>query len=92
MKTRKVPLRKCIGCGDMKNKNELVRIVHGQDGGFSVDMTGKKAGRGAYVCANAACLSRAVKGKGLERSFKSPVPKDIYESLKRELPEGDLNA
>ena len=83
--TRKAPMRKCVGCAEMKSKKELVRVVHGAEGGFSIDMTGKKAGRGAYICANAACLARAVKGKGLERSFKTAVPKGVYESLQAEM-------
>lgn len=89
MKQRKIPLRKCTGCSQMKNKKELVRIVHGEDNSFSVDLTGKKAGRGAYICPNSDCLSKAVKGKGLERSFKAAVPKEVYESLKKELEDAD---
>ncbi|WP_317854199.1 RNase P modulator RnpM [Chakrabartyella piscis] len=85
MKQRKIPLRKCTGCQEMKNKKELIRIVRGEEGTFSFDPTGKKAGRGAYICANADCLAKAQKSKGLERSFKSPVPKDVYESLMKEL-------
>lgn len=73
----------------MKNKKELIRVVHGEDGGFSIDFTGKKAGRGAYVCPNMDCLNKAVKSKGLERSFKTAVPKSVYESLKKELEAAD---
>ena len=85
MKQRKIPLRKCTGCQEMKNKKELVRIVRGGDGDFSVDATGKKAGRGAYICHDAECLLKAHKSKGLERSFKSAVPKEVYEKLKADL-------
>ena len=85
MKTRKIPLRKCTGCQEMKNKKELMRIVRDEEGNFSFDVTGKKSGRGAYICKNIECLERAYKNKGLERSFKSPVPKDVYENLKSEL-------
>ena len=77
MKQRKVPLRKCTGCQEMKNKKDLVRIVR----------TGKKPGRGAYLCKDTACLEKAQKGKGLERSFKSPVPKEVYDTLRAELEE-----
>ncbi|MBO8435148.1 MAG: YlxR family protein [Tyzzerella sp.] len=85
MKQRKIPLRKCTGCQEMKNKKELVRIVRNEEGEFSVDFTGKKAGRGAYVCPNEECLLKAHKSKGLERSFKSAVPAEVYEELKSQL-------
>jgi len=85
MKQRKTPLRKCTGCQEMKDKRELIRIVRDAEGDFSVDATGKKAGRGAYVCSDPECLLRAHKSKGLERSFKSSVPSDVYEKLKAEL-------
>lgn len=91
MKQRKVPLRKCTGCQEMKNKKELIRIVRSDEGVFSLDTTGKKPGRGAYVCPNATCLAKAQKTKGLERSFKAPVPKDVYEQLLGELA-GEDNA
>lgn len=71
----------------MKNKKELIRIVKTEEGEFSVDVTGKKAGRGAYVCPNGDCLLKAHKSKGLERSFKSAVPAEVYEVLKAELEE-----
>ncbi|HIW49104.1 MAG TPA: YlxR family protein [Firmicutes bacterium] len=87
MKQRKVPLRKCTGCQEMKNKKDLVRIVRSEDGTFSIDLTGKKPGRGAYLCKDTACLEKAQKGKGLERSFKSPVPKEVYDTLRAELEE-----
>jgi len=85
MKQRKIPLRKCTGCQEMKNKKELIRIVRTDEGEFSIDPTGKKSGRGAYVCPNGDCLLKAHKSKGLERSFKSAVPKEVYEALKAEL-------
>jgi len=88
-KPRKIPLRKCTGCQEMKNKKELVRVVHNEDEGISLDFTGKKAGRGAYICPDAACLEKAAKSKGLERSFKCAVPKDVYESLREELAKRD---
>ena len=85
MKQRKIPLRKCTGCQEMKDKRELVRIVRSNEGEFSIDISGKKPGRGAYVCSNQDCLLKAHKSKGLERSFKSSVPAAVYESLKEEL-------
>ena len=87
MKQRKVPLRKCTGCQEMKNKKELIRIVRNEEGEFSLDRTGKKPGRGAYICPDGECLAKAQKTKGLERSFKAPVPKDVYEQLLKELEE-----
>ena len=85
MKQRKIPLRKCTGCNEMKNKKELIRVVKSEDRQYSLDYTSKKAGRGAYVCPNLECLSKAHKSKGLERSFKSAVPREVYEQLKKEL-------
>ena len=85
MKQRKIPLRKCTGCQEMKNKKELIRIVKSEEGEFSVHATGKKAGRGAYICPNVECLEKAKKSKGLERSFKSAVPQEVYDKLREEL-------
>lgn len=85
MKTRKIPLRKCTGCQEMKNKKELIRIVRDNEGEFSLDFTGKKPGRGAYICPKEECLIKAQKSRGLERSFKVSVPSEIYEALKSEL-------
>ena len=85
MKQRKVPLRKCTGCQEMKNKKELTRIVRNDAGEFSLDRTGKKPGRGAYICPNTECLHKAVKSKGLERSFKMPIPRDVYDLLAKEM-------
>ena len=91
MKQRKIPLRKCTGCQEMKNKKELIRIVRNDEGEFSLDRTGKKPGRGAYICPNGDCLAKAQKSRGLERSFKAAVPKDVYEQLLGEL-EAEGNA
>lgn len=85
MKRRKIPLRKCTGCQEMKEKKQLIRIVKNDAGEFALDFTGKKPGRGAYVCPNAECLEKAHKHKGLERSFQCAVPTDIYENLRNEL-------
>lgn len=90
MKQRKVPLRKCTGCQQMKLKKELVRVVRTEEGEFSLDFTGKKPGRGAYICPVGECLERAQKQKGLERSFKSAVPKEVYEAMKEELAKEEI--
>ena len=82
---KKVPVRKCIGCQEMKNKKELIRIVRNDEGEFSIDTTGKKAGRGAYICPNVECFEKARKSKGLERSFKAAVPAEVYDKLREEL-------
>ena len=81
MKQRKIPLRRCTGCFEMKNKKDLVRIVRSESGEFSLDPTGKQSGRGAYICADTACLELARKQKGLERSFKQAIPAEVYDRL-----------
>ena len=86
---KKVPMRKCTGCQEMKNKKELIRVVRNYEGQYSLDTTGKKPGRGAYVCRNIECLEKACKNKGLERSFKAAVPKDLYDELKKQLEESN---
>jgi len=83
---KKIPLRKCNGCQEMKDKRELIRIVRSDDSDeFFIDRTGKKNGRGAYICPHADCLKLAMKHKGLERSFKRKLPAGIYESLRAEI-------
>lgn len=84
MGNKKIPLRRCVGCGEMKSKKEMVRVVKTESGIF-LDATGKQNGRGAYLCANAECLKKAKKCKGLERSFKMPVSSEIYEELEKEM-------
>ena len=85
MKQKSIPLRKCTGCQEMKDKRTLVRVVRNDAGEFSIDVTGKKPGRGAYICPDLECLEKAKKSKGLERSFKASVPKEVYEKLREEL-------
>lgn len=85
LKQRKLPLRKCTGCQEMKDKREMIRVVKDKENHISLDFTGKKAGRGAYVCPQLQCLEKAQKSKGLERSFKMAVSKEVYESLRNEL-------
>ena len=84
-KQRKIPLRRCTGCLEMKNKKEMLRIVKSPEGDFSIDRTSKKSGRGAYVCPNTGCFEKAYKTKGLERSFDAAVPADVYDSLRAEI-------
>ena len=83
--TKKTPQRQCIGCGEMKNKRELIRILKTPEGEFTLHATGRKNGRGAYLCPSMDCLKKAIKGKGLERSFKMAVPKEVYEVLEKEM-------
>lgn len=85
MKTRKVPTRVCVGCQQAKTKKELIRIVLTPEGLVEVDKTGKKAGRGAYICPDPACLEKACKEHRLERSLKTKVSAEIYEVLKQDL-------
>ena len=85
MKQRKVPLRKCTGCQDMKEKKGLIRVVRTEKGEYFLDFTGKASGRGAYICPDMECLLKAEKTKGLERSFKSQVPGEVYSQLEEEL-------
>lgn len=85
--TRKIPLRKCVGCGEMKPKKELIRVLRTEDGEFVLDVSGKKNGRGAYICNSKECFGKAVKSKGLERSFKQAIPAEVYERLEKEMDE-----
>ncbi len=85
---KKVSLRQCVGCGEMKDKKEMMRVLKSAEGQVSLDMTGRKNGRGAYLCKNGECLSKARRNKGLERSFKMRIPDEIYENLEKEFEEG----
>lgn len=82
---RKIPMRKCLGCQEMKDKRNLIRVVRSKEGEFSVDLTGKKNGRGAYVCGNVDCFSKAEKSKGLERAFSAKIPDEVYDALRKEI-------
>lgn len=83
--TKKLPQRQCIGCGEMKNKKEMLRILKTPEGEFVLDATGRKNGRGAYLCPSMDCLKKAIKTKGLERSFKMAIPTEVYEALEKEM-------
>ena len=95
MKQRKIPLRKCCGCGEMKPKKELVRVVKAPEktdengvttgGEVSLDLTGRKSGRGAYVCPNAQCLRMARKTKKFEREFSCKIPDEVYDSMEAQI-------
>ena len=81
---KKIPMRQCVGCGEMKSKKEMMRILKTMEGPIVLDVTGKKNGRGAYICKQKSCLQKAIKGKGLERSFKMSIPTECYEGLTEE--------
>ena len=83
--TKKIPMRKCVGCQEMKNKKEMLRVLKTAENEFVLDATGRKNGRGAYLCFSKECLKEAIKNKGLERSFKQAIPAEVYESLEKEL-------
>nr|WP_034466291.1 YlxR family protein [Butyrivibrio proteoclasticus] len=83
--TKKIPMRKCVGCMEMKEKKDLVRIVKSPEDEIFLDTTGRANGRGAYICNNAGCLKKAIKNKGLERSFKSQIPADVLQNIEKEL-------
>ena len=86
---KKIPMRQCVGCGEMKNKKDMMRVLKSMDGSIVLDITGRKNGRGAYLCMSKECLTKARKNKGLERSFKMTIPQDIYENLEKEFEEGE---
>ena len=88
--TRKIPMRTCTGCRESKNKKDLIRVVRDNEGNVFVDATGRKNGRGAYICPNNECLAKAIKNKGIARTLKvSDIDEQIIEKLKAEL--GDVN-
>ena len=82
---KKVPMRQCVGCGEMKSKKEMMRILRTTENEIILDKTGKKNGRGAYICSSPECLKKAVKSKGLERALKTAVSAEVYEGLEREI-------
>jgi len=82
---KKIPMRKCVGCQEMKSKKEMMRVLKTSEDTFELDATGKKNGRGAYLCFSKECFEKAVKNKGLERSFKQAIPKEVYEKLEKEM-------
>ena len=85
MSVKKIPLRQCIGCKEMKSKKEMIRILKTAEGNILIDATGRKNGRGAYLCSSRECLKKAIKSKGLDRSFKMEIPQTVYEDLEKEM-------
>lgn len=85
MKTKKIPMRMCLGCGEMKPKKELVRAVKSKDGEISLDLTGKKSGRGAYICKSMDCFLKARKARKFEREFSCKIEEEIYDCMQKEL-------
>lgn len=92
MKPRKIPLRRCSGCGESRPKRELVRVVRAADGAVSLDLTGKKPWRGAYVCPRAACLAKARKAKRIERALEVSIPEDVYDAMTAEITRAEAEA
>lgn len=88
--SKKIPLRQCVGCGEMKGKKEMLRVLKTTEGPIVLDTTGKKNGRGAYLCKSVECLKKAKKNKGLERSFKMSIPDEVYADLEKEF--GEIEA
>ncbi|MFQ9509865.1 MAG: RNase P modulator RnpM [Lachnospiraceae bacterium] len=82
---KKVPLRQCVGCSEMKSKKEMVRVLKTAENEILIDATGKKNGRGAYICKSMSCFEKAKKTKGLERSLKTTISEDVYDTLRKEL-------
>ena len=88
-RVKKIPMRRCLGCNEHKPKNELLRVVRDPEGEVSLDFTGKKSGRGAYICKSVKCLRRAAKAKRLDKSLECNVPEEVYERMEKELSENE---
>ena len=86
---KKVPMRQCVGCSEMKSKREMMRILKTAEGDIVLDVTGKKNGRGAYLCKSDECLKNARKNRGIERSFKMGIPAEVYDNLEKEFAESE---
>ena len=82
---KKIPMRQCLGCREMKPKKDLIRVVRSPEGTISLDFRGKASGRGAYLCRSGDCLKKAVKSKALERAFSAPIPAEVYNRLREEM-------
>lgn len=89
LKQKKIPMRMCLGCQEMKSKKELIRVVKNKDDEISIDFVGKKPGRGAYICKSISCFEKARKGRRFERAFETSINEGIYELLKKDLEEGN---
>lgn len=86
---KKIPMRQCLGCREMKPKGELIRVVRSPEGEISLDFKGKKPGRGAYVCPKEGCLAKAKKARSLERAFSAPIDAQVYEALEAQMKAGE---
>ena len=86
---KKIPMRQCVGCREMKPKKELIRVVRSPEGAVSLDFKGKAPGRGAYVCSEMQCLKKAIKAKALERAFETAISDEIYDLLTQQMEVGD---
>ena len=86
---KKIPMRQCLGCREMKPKRELIRVVRSPEGVISLDFRGKASGRGAYVCPNAECLKKAIKARSLERAFSAQIPEEVYDKLREQMEAGE---
>lgn len=82
---KKIPMRRCVGCMEQRPKRELIRVVRSPEGEISLDATGKKSGRGAYLCPDPACLAKARKARRLERALECEIPDEVYERIEKEL-------
>ena len=88
---KKIPMRQCVGCREMKPKKELIRVVRSPEGAVSLDFRGKLPGRGAYVCPDPACLAKARKSRGLQRAFDAALPAQVWDDLEAQMKGGDQN-
>ena len=86
---KKIPMRQCVGCREMKSKRELIRVVRSPEGEVSLDFKGKKPGRGAYVCPDSACLAKVRKSRALERAFETAIPPEVYDQLEQQMGEAN---
>ena len=84
-KNKKIPMRQCVGCGQMNEKRQMYRVIKTRENELLLDKTGRKNGRGADVCPNMECLQKAIRSRGLERSFKMQIPKEVYDALQKEM-------
>ena len=89
MKIKKVPMRKCLGCMEMKEKKSLVRVVKNKENEIDVDLGGKMNGRGAYVCRSSECLDKAIKARRFERAFETSIQEDVYQKLREQMEEAN---
>jgi predicted RNA-binding protein YlxR (DUF448 family) len=89
VKQKKIPMRRCNGCNEQKPKNQLIRIVKSPEDEISLDLTGKKSGRGAYICYDVECLRKARKSRRIDRTFEMTIPDSVYDSLEEQIKKND---